>query len=84
MYRAKESSFNDEDETIGRKFYGPPTSCNELSMLGYTLNGFYVVEKKNQAHKETNRSKKIEVIYCQFHQPHYRNIKEGKSKYEPQ
>ena len=49
-------------------------------MLGYTLNGFYVVEEQNPAQKATaNRSKKMEVVYCQFHQPRHRDTKLGES-----
>ena len=66
-----------EEETPASKFYGPATSCDELSLLVYTLNGFYVVEEKNQDQKNTNGSKKIEVVYCKFHQPNHRDTQIG-------
>ncbi len=48
-----------------RRFYGPPTNCSDLSELGYTLNGFYLVKLGNNAEK----SIQIETIYCAFQQP---------------
>jgi len=53
------------------RFYGPATSCNELEMLGYTLNGLYFVDCKDKSNKG-----KIEVIECRFKQPH--GSKQGK------
>jgi len=32
------------DHPLISKFYGPPTICSDLSNLGYTLNGFYLVK----------------------------------------
>ena len=46
------------------RFYGPPTSCLDLSQLGYTLNGFYMVKLANII-TET----RVETIYCAFEQP---------------
>jgi len=53
---------NETDQQI-RRFYGPPTNCTELSMLGYTLNGYYLV-KIADITKET----KLETVYCAFKQ----------------
>jgi len=47
-------------------FKGPATSCDELGMIGYTLNGYYLVKAKAQS---IDSSHKIEVVYCQFYQP---------------
>ena len=33
-----------DDEPPIRKFYGPPTNCSDLSLLSYTLNGYYLVK----------------------------------------
>ena len=52
-------------------FYGPATSCKELGILGYTLNGFYLVKGKEQ----TNINK-IEIISCEFEL--VSGLKEGK------
>ena len=52
-------------------FYGPASSCEELGMLGYTLNGLYLVDCKDKSIKG-----KIEVIECRFKQP--QGSKEGK------
>jgi len=46
------------------RFFGPPTNCFDLSQLGYTLNGFYMVKSANIP-TET----KVETIYCAFEQP---------------
>lgn len=37
---------------------GPPTSCQELNLLGHTLNGMYLV---NGAGKNSN---KVLTVYC--------------------
>ncbi len=52
----------DTDEGLHR-FYGPPTNCSELSILGYTLNGFYLVKIADI----TNETK-LETVYCAFKQ----------------
>ena len=46
------------------RFYGPPTSCFDLSQLGYTLNGFYLVQLVN-----ITTETKVETVYCAFEQP---------------
>jgi len=70
----KENGYEDESTKIGRTFYGPATDCDELGMLGYTLNGFYIVKGKD----ESTSSNKIEVIYCRFSQPrHLQGTNEG-------
>jgi len=54
------------------KFYGPPTNCSDLSRLGYTLNGFYIVRKSDDTVGLTiNRTDaiKLEAIFCAFEQP---------------
>ena len=63
--------YRGDDKNKTKRFYGPATNCNELGKLGYTLNGLYLVDCKDQSKK----SIKIEVIYCQFKQPN--GIKEG-------
>jgi len=45
-------------------FYGPPSNCSDLSQLGYTLNGYYLV---NTA--DVLQSKQLETVYCAFKQP---------------
>jgi len=45
-------------------FYGPPTNCSDLSRLGYTLNGYYLV--KSDAGNEVRN---LKGIYCAFKQP---------------
>lgn len=35
--------YSTNDETPIKQFYGPPTGCFDLSRLGYTLNGYYLV-----------------------------------------
>ena len=68
----------DDDDTTKkptpRKFFGPPASCSDLSRLGYTLNGFYLVEKSNITKEATKNnltlsySKTTDTVYCAFKQ----------------
>lgn len=74
-YSGKEENIDDEIN-IDRKFYGPATSCEELGMLGYTLNGYYIVKRKSQS-STSSGSKTTEVVFCQFFQPYNRGTKEG-------
>jgi len=46
-------------QNVPKPFYGPPTNCSDLGKLGYTLNGYYLV---NGA-KIQNQ---IEVVLCRF------------------
>jgi len=56
--------------TISRPFYGPATNCAELSKLGYTLNGFYLVKPKVSPTINTNDDiTKLDTVYCSFKQP---------------
>jgi len=45
-------------------FNDPPTSCRDLSYIGYTLNGFYPVQLKPPGVEQTLG--KIGMIYCNF------------------
>ena len=47
-------------------FLGPPTSCSDLSRLGYTLNGYYIVNQVTDLvkHEVIN----LETVYCTFKQ----------------
>ena len=47
-------------------FYGPPTNCSDLSKLGYTLNGFYLIKSPLITNESTTN---IESVYCTFRQP---------------
>ena len=49
------------------EFYGPPTTCEELWKLGYTLNGYYLVKGKVKLN-----SGQIQVVYCQFKQSQWK------------
>ena len=51
-----------EEETSSRPFYGPPTNCIELEKIGYTLNGYYLVNG-------SENSNQVEVILCRFKIP---------------
>lgn len=47
-------------------FYGPPTNCSDLSRLGYTLNGYYLVKSDDAiSSKEVTN---LKGIYCAFKQ----------------
>lgn len=44
-----------------RRFYDQPTNCSDLTLLGHTLNGFYVVKTEGEPTRH-------EVIFCSFKQ----------------
>ena len=45
------------------KFNDPPTNCRDLNHIGYTLNGFYPVQRVPLGQKTFG---KIGMIYCNF------------------
>ena len=47
------------DSEVVERFYGPPNSCTELNKLGYTLNGYYLVNGSASSHH-------IEFALCKF------------------
>ena len=52
------------------RFYGPPTGCSDLSLLGYTLNGFYQVKSEGSANIiGINNDTKLDTVFCAFKQP---------------
>lgn len=55
---------NKEEEL--ERFYGPATNCAELSKLGYTLNGYYLV---NSGINQPNKDRKITIVDCRFRHP---------------
>lgn len=60
FYSKKEKNDTEENKMV-KRFYGLPSNCSELVKLGYTLNGYYLVNGTN--------SKQIEVNLCRFQQP---------------
>ena len=65
----KDKKDETEDDPKVNEFYGPPTSCEELSKLGYTLNGYYLVNSKPANNAIKSSETKIETVYCAFKQP---------------
>ena len=63
--RGKKKSNTDTGE---ERFYGPPTSCDDLQRLRYTLNGYFLIKGKGQSN-----ANRIQVVYCQFQQPESSN-----------
>ena len=62
---------DENSNQANRKFYGPPTNCSDLSQLGYTLNGFYLVkapESKSNTLKDGDKIQ-VEAISCTFKHP---------------
>ena len=47
----REKGKNEAENKDLMQFYGPATNCNELALLGYTLNGYYLVNKKEKANE---------------------------------
>ncbi len=60
----KDKTNNDEENMI--RFYGPPSSCKELGKLGYTLNGYYLVENNENGKIKKEEGGEIELIFCRF------------------
>ena len=60
----REKGKNEAENKDLMQFYGPATNCNELALLGYTLNGYYLVNKR----EKPNEKAKVGVIYCRFQQ----------------
>lgn len=56
-------TFEEMGENVLVQFFGPPTNCSEIGMLGYTLNGYYLVKSTDQINKN-----KIKIVYCAFRQ----------------
>lgn len=54
------SSGKNSTTKVERRFYGPPTNCSELMMLGYTLNGYYLIRNNSDVGS-------IGIAYCQFY-----------------
>lgn len=50
-----------------QQFLGQPSSCSDLSQLGYSLNGFYLVKATDGVNNAKNM--KLESIFCAFIQP---------------
>ena len=65
----KEKKPTEEEEM---RFYGPATSCEELLKIGYTRNGFYLVQGVNAT---SNRH--VEMVECLF--TNSNGAKEGKT-----
>jgi len=57
---------NNNTETKIFRFYGQPTNCSQLSELGYTLNGFYLVKSSNPL---DTSGLQLETVFCSFKQP---------------
>jgi len=56
-----------------RKFYRPPTNCSDLSQLGYTLNGYYLVRNSYKDtmtidHFNSSYINTVDTVYCAFKQ----------------
>ncbi len=59
-----------QTEKEGAQFYGPATSCEELLKIGYTRNGFYLIQGIN-----ATSNSHIEMVDCLFTNPN--GVKEG-------
>lgn len=57
------------------QFYGPATNCYDLGKIGYTLNGYYLVERIEL--ESRNDEVNVEVIYCKCQQPQQEFQKKG-------
>ena len=69
----KEKDGTENDIIEDKRFYGPAYSCAQISELGYTLNGYYLVKIENQT-----RINQVEVLDCRF--KHINGYKRGNFK----
>ena len=53
---------NKSEEQTAKQINSNPANCNDIGILGYTLNGFYIVNGKNSAGR-------FGVVFCQFKLP---------------
>ena len=64
----KSKTLPESNTTSPARFYGPPTGCSDLSLLGYTLNGFYQVKSDDS---------KLDTVFCAFKQPEVNHINQS-------
>jgi len=64
LCRGKEKNITKEEKP--NRFFGPATSFNELGLLGYTLNGFYLVEGKENQQQQFPQ---VQLVLCHFKRP---------------
>jgi len=72
VFSKKEKNGTEHQTIIDKRFYGPASSCVEISKLGYTLNGYYLVRGDNKTQID-----QVEVLSCLFKRPD--GSKEGKT-----
>jgi len=58
---------NDNEQYCNR-FYEPPTNCSDLTRLGYTFNGYYLVKPTNAetaiANNKNGENIKLQAVFC--------------------
>ncbi len=64
FYGERNKNETEQQKQMNRRRYEQPTNCSDLSILGYTLNGFYLVKSNNNA----STTIKLETVYCAFKQ----------------
>jgi len=64
----RKKSNSTSDQSPIPKFYGPATNCSDLALLGYTLNGYYLVKPVADASHDS-KATSLETVYCSFKQP---------------
>ncbi len=64
LYRQRKNQ-TEHQQQFNHRRYEQPTNCSDLFILGYTLNGFYLVKSNDT----TNIEIKLDTIYCAFKQP---------------
>ena len=58
---------NETDQENRNLFFGPPTNCSDLTRLGYTLNGYYMIGRSTNVGKSTHITT-LYAVYCTFKQ----------------
>jgi len=53
-----------EENKVIERFYGPTNNCSVLKKLGYTLNGYNLVNNGTASSHHI-----LEISLCKFHQP---------------
>jgi len=70
IHSKNEKNGSKNQNVTDKRFYGPASSCAEISKLGYTLNGYYLIKNKN-----TTKNDLLEVLGCRF--KHSSGAKDG-------
>jgi len=64
VFQGERKNETEQQKQMNPRRYEQPANCSDLSILGYTLNGFYLVKSDSNA----STTIKLETVYCAFKQ----------------